>query len=91
MSKSEFYHREINFNQNTGKLMSTDSHNITYKCNLYGDRYPAYLPNVTGIANSKARKKITNDFNLKSNYEDEINHRLNTLPTEPNIPSMTSI
>jgi hypothetical protein len=48
--------KQINFDQQSGKLMLYDSNNNHYECNVYGDHLHQFLPNISGIASSKERK-----------------------------------
>lgn len=47
--------KQIIYDELTGKLMLHDSDNNHYECNLYGDRKPSFIPNITGVADYQTR------------------------------------
>lgn len=47
--------KQIYFNEHNGKLFILDSKNNHYHCNLYGEKKPKFLPNITGFSTYKER------------------------------------
>jgi hypothetical protein len=47
--------KQIYFDEDTGRLMLSDSDNNHYLCNIYGDKLTEFLPNVSGIMSREGR------------------------------------
>ena len=45
------------FDEVTGDLILNDESNKQYKCNIYGDKLPTFLPYISGMASFKERKE----------------------------------
>ena len=56
MSNHSF--KQIIRDELTGKLKIIDNENRSYNCNLYGEKSPEFLPNVSGFSSFGDRKKI---------------------------------
>jgi len=54
--------KQIWFEENTGKTKLFRSDNVSYNCNIYGDKLSEFLPNVSGVIGFKNRKDITVRF-----------------------------
>ena len=50
--------KEICYNPDNGRLVLSDSENNHYLCDLFGRKYPEFLPDITGVENGKNRKKL---------------------------------
>jgi len=58
-------YKQIYFDENSGHLKIIDNHNNNYECNIYGDKKPQFLPDITGFANVDDRKKLGQTFDSK--------------------------
>jgi hypothetical protein len=45
------------FDEVSGDLILYDESNNPYKCNIYGDKLPTFLPYVSGCSSFKERKE----------------------------------
>ena len=50
--------KDICYNPDNGRLILSDSENNHYLCDLFGRKYPEFLPDITGFVNGKKRKKL---------------------------------
>lgn len=46
------------FDEVSGDLFLYDELNNPFKCNIYGDKLPTFLPNISGASSFKERKEI---------------------------------
>ena len=59
--------KQIYLDENSNRIFIFDNQNNSYECNLYGDKLPKYLPEITGRANFQKREE-KNQI-MKLNFE----------------------
>lgn len=64
--------KQIYFDEITGKLLILDSNENSYECDIYGDKKPQFLPNVSGFATFAERKKKGLELNFKTKIIENI-------------------
>jgi hypothetical protein len=60
--------KQITVDEQTGKLILSDSNNNHYKCNIYGDKLTEFLPYISGTITRQERKQLLN-WKLDKSYE----------------------
>ena len=54
------------FDEVSGDLFLFDETNNPFKCNIYGDKLPTFLPDISGSSSFKERKEFMVMFIYKS-------------------------
>jgi hypothetical protein len=59
--------KQIYFNELSGNLSIIDSDNNNYECNIYGDKKPNFLPDVSGT-NTNKRRGLSINYAYEGNF-----------------------
>jgi hypothetical protein len=68
MNKQKVF-KQIGFDDITGKIFLVDFDNNSYECNLYGEKIPKFLPNITGFSSYRERLESGNIKNKTFNID----------------------
>lgn len=69
---SSITYKQIYFDENSGLLKIIDNQNNNYECNIYGDKKPQFLPDITGFANVDQRKKLGQPFDTNFKLDNSL-------------------